>query len=103
MRSNWPFCVCVQELQEKFAGLLTSILDLVDHVDGTNKEIHVAEFCEAYQFLNPTGQLFQLIAQLEEEGFLYEFPITCIPVRLQWYSVKIERNTLYTFVDYTVQ
>ena len=32
------------------------------------------------QFLSPQGDLFQLIAKLEGEGFLYEFPVSCLPV-----------------------
>ena len=32
----------------------------------------------------PTGDMFKLITKLDDGGFLYEFPIKCLPV--SWFE-----------------
>ncbi len=72
-----------QELHQFFPRLLANIFGF-DYGPGWglrqfDKRLH-SDFAPILQFLAPGGDLFQLISKLEEEGFLYEFPTSCLPV-----------------------
>ena len=82
-----------QDLHQFFPHLLSNIFGF-DRSGGWGLRafsytLH-SDFPTLLQFLSPGGDLFHLIARLDGEAFLYEFPIHCLPV-----SVHI---TMYMYV-----
>ena len=74
-----------QDLHQFFPHLLSNIFGF-DRSGGWglstfSQKLH-SDFPLVYQFLAPGGDLFQLISKLEGEDFLYEFPTSCLPVRM---------------------
>ncbi len=73
----------LQELHQFFPRLLSNIFGF-DHSSGWglrlfNKTQH-GDFHQLLQFMAPHGELFGLIGRLDTEGFIYEFPVECLPV-----------------------
>ena len=82
----------IQDLHQSFPRLLTVIFGY-DGAPGwnlktCNRKYHTQDFDVVSAFLSPSGEMFQLIAKLDHEGFLYEFPIKCLPVSLPHCSVS---------------
>ena len=78
----------LQDLHQIFPRLLSSIFGY-DGSIGWQLKIchrtqHQTEYNAGYGFLCPTGDMFKLITKLDDGGFLYEFPIKCLPV--SWFE-----------------
>ncbi|XP_064382073.1 sphingomyelin phosphodiesterase 4-like [Halichondria panicea] len=72
----------IKELHQFFPRLLSNIFGF-DHSPGWallqfNKMQH-GDFHQLLQFMAPHGELFGLIRKLDTEGFIYEFPVECLP------------------------
>ncbi len=73
----------LQDLHQFFPYLLSNIFGF-DRSGGWglctfNRTLH-SDFTPVLQFLLPGGDIFQLIAKLDADSFIYEFPIECLPV-----------------------
>jgi hypothetical protein len=84
----------LQDLHQFFPYLLSNIFGF-DRSGGWglctfNRTLH-SDFTPVLQFLLPGGDIFQLIAKLDADSFIYEFPIECLPV-----SGTIAYNTTFT-------
>ena len=84
-----------QELHQFFPHLLSNIFGF-DQSGGWGLRtfsctLH-SDFPTLLQFLAPGGHLFQLIARLEGEKFLYEFPISCLPVSTGLWLARAHKN-----------
>ena len=84
----------LQDLHQFFPYLLSNIFGF-DRSGGWglctfNRTLH-SDFTQVLQFLLPGGDIFQLIAKLDADNFIYEFPIECLPV-----STNTAHNTSFT-------
>ena len=75
----------LQDLHQFFPYLLSNIFGF-DRSGGWglctfNRTLH-SDFTPVLQFLLPGGDIFQLIAKLDADSFIYEFPIECLPVSI---------------------
>jgi len=82
----------IQDLHQFFPHLLSNIFGF-DRSGGWglrafSRTLHT-DFPTLLQFLSPGGDLFHLIPRLDEEGFLYEFPINCLPVSVNVYVATV--------------
>ena len=88
----------LQDLHQFFPYLLSNIFGF-DRSGGWglctfNKTLH-SDFTPVLQFLLPGGDIFQLIAKLDADSFIYEFPIECLPVSIATtYKPTFTSNTI---------
>ena len=90
----------LQDLHQFFPYLLSNIFGF-DRSGGWglctfNKTLH-SDFTPVLQFLLPGGDIFQLIAKLDADSFIYEFPIECLPVSIATTyntNLHLKHNTL---------
>lgn len=77
----------MQELHQFFPLLLSNIFGF-DRNGGWGlsqfNRVKHGDFHQLLQFLAPHGELFHLIGKLDAEGFIYEFPVECLPVRTMY-------------------
>lgn len=95
LSNNYNMFIYLQDLHQFFPYLLSNIFGF-GHAGGWglctfNRTLH-SDFDRVLQFLLPGGDIFQLIAKLDADNFIYEFPIECLPV-----SSATACNTSFTF------
>ena len=72
----------IQDLHQFLPHLLANIFGF-DQTPGWGlRYLHSAhpEFDLIYSFLNPEGDIFNLLMKLYDKSFSYEFPSACLPV-----------------------